>query len=443
MSLVPPPTVEDAIARIRSRDKAVRAFVCTQLDDATRRVQEVRKAPPQTAIAGLPYSLKDLWDTAGIATTGCSHRYKDRVPTESAPIHRIFEAAGAVLLGKTNASDLGLAMESDSYVGGMTSNPHNLARTAGGSSGGAAAAVADRMSAFDWGSDFGGSIRLPAAFNGVFGLRLSSEAWPVHGHFPQAPTVLRYMNGQGPITARLDIMRDLLRLAAPTMRTGLSDSVRPFEMRGVYLYEPVGRSIGQWPTFTADVTAPLRAALGSDARTDHGLPPIRRAADIARAMYASHLMDFLESDTSLTFYGGLQAILSSIVFGGRFGDKRFHPRTAEMLLLIALGRATLFRDKTRAEKDAATFREDVRSILDRGYAMVMPVTTFPAPEHGKVARTWSIAAFNMPGNIADVTGLALPFGRFSDGMPRGLQIWGPPGSEEQLISLAEGLTRAS
>lgn len=442
MSLVPPPTVEDAIARIRLRDKEVRAFVCTTLDAAQRRAEEVRKNPPKTALSGLPYSLKDLWDTAGLATTGCSHRYKDRVPTESAPIHRILEDAGAVLLGKTNASDLGLAMESNSYVGGLTSNPHNLARSAGGSSGGAAAAVADRMSAFDWGSDFGGSIRQPAAFNGVFGLRLSSSAWPVHGHFPQAPMSLRFMNGQGPITARLDIMRELLQLTAPTMRTGISDSARPFELRGAYLYEPVGRSIGQWPTFTSDVTAPLRAALGSDARTDHGLPPIRRAADIARAMYASHLMDFLESDSSITFFDGLGAILSSILLGGRFGDKRFHPRTAEMLLLIALGRATLFRDKNRAEKDAATYREDVQNIFDRGFIMVMPSTTFPAPLHGRVAWNWSMAAFAMPGNIADVTGMSLPFGRFADGMPRGLQLWGPPGSEQTLISLAERLTTA-
>src|SRR5688500_11783891 len=211
----PPPTVEEAIARIRMRNEHVRAFVCTRLEDAERRQKEVAPLRGTSPIAGLPYSLKDLWDTKDIATTGCSHRFKDRVPTVSAPIHRVIEEAGGVLMGKTNASDLGLAMESDNYIAGMTLNPRDFSRTAGGSSGGAAAAVADRMSAFDWGSDFGGSIRSPSAFCGVYGIRLSSEAWPMIGHFPEPPQSLRYMNGQGPITARLDLMRDVLKLATP------------------------------------------------------------------------------------------------------------------------------------------------------------------------------------------------------------------------------------
>lgn len=434
-SLQPPPTVEEAIARIREKNDAVRAFVCTQLDEAQKRVEQIRKEPARSPLSGLPYSLKDLWDTAGIATTGCSHRYKDRVPEESAPIHRVLEDAGAVLLGKTNASDLGLAMESDSYVAGRTTNPHDATRTSGGSSGGAAAAVADRMAAFDWGSDFGGSIRMPSAFCGVYGMRLSSEAWPVVGHFPQAPMSLRFMNGQGPICARLDVMRDVLKIAAPSMRTG---PTRRFELKGAYLYEADGRARGHWPAFTDDARAPLEKAVG-EVRTDHGLPRISVAADIARSMYASHLMDFLESDESLTFFGSLLAVLSSIAVGARFGDRRFHPRTAEVLLLIALGRATIYRNKQKAVARAKAFKDDVHAVFDRGYVMVMPTTSFPAPEHGRTIRTPGIAAFAMPGNIADVTGLSVPFGKFANGMPRAIQIWGPPGSEETLISIAERL----
>lgn len=431
--IAPPPTVEEAIARVRERNDAVRAFVWTQLEAAKQRVDALRKDPPRTAISGMPYGLKDLWDTEGIATTGCSHRYKDRVPAVSAPIYRVLEDAGAVLIGKTNASDVGLAMESDSYIGGRTTNPHDASRTAGGSSGGAAAAVADRMVAFDWGSDFGGSIRMPSAFCGVYGMRLSSEAWPVIGHFPDPPNSIRHMNGQGPITARLDVMRDLLRIAAPKLRTG---NTRRFDLRGVYLYPPEGRAIGMWPTFAEDVTARLQKAAG-EVRTDHGLVSVRRAADIARAVYSSHLMDFLESDQSLTFFDGLGAVLSSIVFGDRFGDKRFHPRTAEVLLIIALGRATIYRDKKKASAQAKQFKDDVAAVFDRGYLMAMPTTTFSAPAHGRTLRTWSLAAFAMPGNIADVTGLSIPFGRYPDGLPRGLQLWGPPGSEETLISVAE------
>lgn len=434
--LRPPPSVEESVRRIRARNEAIHAFVTTRLEAAELRAAEVASRAKISAIAGLPYSLKDMWDTAGLETTGGSFRYRNRVPLESAPIHQVLEAAGAVLVGKTNASDMGLAMESQSYVGGVTANPHDLSRTAGGSSGGAAAAVADRMVAFDWGSDFGGSIRIPAAFCGVYGLRLSSEAWPVVGHFPQPPEVLRYMNGQGPIAARLDVLRDVIRIAAPRLKTG---NTRKFELRGAFIYEP-GRASGRWPSFVEDVKRLIGDVCGS-VRFDHGLPSLMRATMIAHGMYSAHLSHFFQSDRSVSLLGGFLAVLSSVVFRGRFGDMRFHPRTGEMLLLTALLRATLHRDEHVAQTRAKQFRDDVAALFDRGYVIVLPTSTFPAPRHGQVLRTWQLGFLNMPGNVADVTALAVPFGAFEDGLPRSLQLWGPPGSEEVLIEIAARLAK--
>jgi amidase len=428
------PTLEEALARTESRDHQIRAFVHKRLDDA-RRIGSIRATEaPRTVLHGLPYGLKDLWDTAGIPTTGCSHRYKDRVPAESSPVHRVFEDAGCVLLGKTNASDLGMAQESQSYVCGTTNNPHDLSRTAGGSSGGAAAAVADGMVAFDWGSDFGGSIRMPAAFCGVHGLRLSSEAWPVVGHFPHPPDSVHYMNGQGPITKSLDLMRKLLRTAAPTLRTG---KTRSFSLRGVLPWAPTGSAMGMWPRFAEEVEPILSRAISVERRST--LPTVSRAAYIARAMFASHFEDFLESDT-LGWIDGFVALLSSLALRGRlFGDRRIQVRTAEVLLLMSLGRITLFRDRRKAEREAALFRDEVNAVFERGLAIALPVTTFSAPPHGRAILNWNLGTCTMPGNVADVTGLAVPFGVFSDGLPRAIQIWGPPGSEESLIDLAERL----
>jgi len=165
----PPPTcaVEDAVERIRLRNPTLCAFVTTRLDQALERDAELARAEPRSPLHRVPYALKDLWDTAGIPTTGGSDRFIDRVPETSSPVFEVFEAAGAVLMGKTNLSDMSLPPEATSYVGGATKNPHDLERTAGGSSGGAACAVADGMVAFDWGSDFGGSIRMPAASSAV------------------------------------------------------------------------------------------------------------------------------------------------------------------------------------------------------------------------------------------------------------------------------------
>ncbi|MCK6546988.1 amidase [Myxococcota bacterium] len=431
-------SVEAAIAQIEARERDVRAFVRTRLDEARTEDAARSREPRRSELHRVPYALKDLWDTAKIPTTGCSHRFKDRVPDASAPIHDVLEEAGAILLGKTNSSDLGLAMESQSYVGGTTRNPHDPTRTAGGSSGGAAAAVAAGMVAFDWGSDFGGSIRLPSAYCGIYGLRLSSEAWPMVGHFPMPPAALKYLNGQGPMTASLSLMRTLLRIARPRIRTG---NVRKFELQGALIYAPEGAYAGDWPTFAEDVEPVLRKAVGV-ARRDHGLPTIGRAFDIARSMYSSHLEAFLESDTSLTFMSGLKSVLGAIAFQGKVGKRTFHPRTAEMLLLIALGRATLYRDAERALRDAKQYRDDVGEAWDKGWVIALPTVPYSAPRHGRSIVRWRIPSAVMPGNIADATGLAVPFGRFADGLPRSIQLWGPPGSEDTLLDVAEKIDAA-
>src|SRR5688500_16936242 len=185
-------SVEECVARIRAKNDVLRA------------VLEKVPAPADTrsgALSGVPYLLKDTWDTRGIRTTGGSWRHRGRVPISSCRAHRAFEAAGAVLLGKSNLCDLAFSSESDNHLFGPVCNPHDLARTAGGSTGGGAAAVHDGMAAFDWGTDFGGSIRGPAAFCGVVGLRLSHRAWPVgFDHFPRIPPVLWHLCGMGPVT---------------------------------------------------------------------------------------------------------------------------------------------------------------------------------------------------------------------------------------------------
>jgi Asp-tRNA(Asn)/Glu-tRNA(Gln) amidotransferase A subunit family amidase len=433
------PTLEEAIRRIEARDGSLHAFVSTRLDRATREAAAMDEAAASSPLHRVPYSLKDTWDVAGEITTGGSHRYRDRVPVVDSPVHASFKEAGAVLVGKTNLSDLMIFPESSSYVGGVARNPNDLSRTPGGSSGGAAAAVADGMVAFDWGSDVGGSIRMPAAYCGVLGMRLSSETWPMVGDFPRLPQSLRWMNGQGPITATVSRMRDVLAAATSRLRTG---TARSFTLKGAMFYGPDARGRGQWPTFREDVSPPLRAALeGGELREDHGLLEPAAAHRVALAMWCSHFEDLLSSDT-LTLSEGLGAVASSLLFRGRFGDRRLHPHTAGILLLIVIGRLAVFRDAPRAERAAALFRESVGELWDRGYLLVAPTVAWPAPKHGGSFFNARLQQYAMPGNLADATALALPFGRFPGGMPRSLQIMGPPGSEAIVLEVGERLMRA-
>ncbi len=429
----PWPDLETAAARIEARNPVIRALVHTRIPAARAEAEalagELRRGP----LHGIPYSLKDAWDTAGIPTTGGSYRHRDRVPERSSPVHDVFRDAGAVLVGKSNCSDLSLAPEASSHVGGVTRNPRDPSRTAGGSSGGAAAAVAAGMVGFDWGSDIGGSIRLPAGYCGVYGLRLSSETWPMRGEFPEAPETLRYMNGQGPIAASLDALEVVLQAATP-LRTG---APRPFEARRFSLYLP--RRPGRWPSFAADVTSALERTLGPVDVAD--LPAPEAMRDLVSGIWAAHFEELLACDPTISLREGIVGALSAVLLRGRFGARKFYPNTAELLLLIALGRITVYREREPLLARADAFRRRVNELWDSGAVLAMPTCTVPAPRPGRTTRTPAVLTCSMPGNLCDATGLTIPFGQFPDGLPRGLQLMGPPGSEATLIELARRIER--
>lgn len=429
-----PPTFEEAVGNIERRDPELRAFIRTRLPDARAEIEARRAERPRSPVHGLPYSLKDMWDTAGLTTTGGSHRYRARVPSVSSPVHRVFEDAGAVLLGKTNLSDMGMASESDSWVGGTTCNPHDVRRTAGGSSGGAAVAVATRMAAFDWGSDFGGSIRLPSAFCGVWGIRLSTATWPVLGSFPDAPGTVHYMNGQGPLAASLDMLKTVLEVAAP-LRTG---KARPFALRGAVLHCAQGLLGGQWQTFAEDVLGSVARAAG-DVVPRAGLPAPWRAMAASFRWYAANFEEMVASDP-MGLVQGLGAAVSALLLRGKLGDRRLHPRTAEAMANIGLLRLLSSGTMQAARRDAQHLRDDIEAAWDRGLVIVAPVCVFPAPRHGWSNTNLRLWTYATPFNVADATGLAVPWGKFPGGMPRALQLLGPPGSEQVLMEIADRMT---
>lgn len=402
------------------------------------------EAAARGPLAGMPYVLKDTWDTKGIVTTGGSWRHRARVPRESCHAHEALRGAGAVLLGKSNLCDLAFSSESDNHMLGPVRNPHDLARTAGGSTGGGAAAVADGMAAFDWGTDFGGSIRGPAAFCGVVGLRLSSEAWPVrHHHFPRIAPFFWDFCGMGPLARDVAIARKVVHGVRGALR---DSSAKDVEMRPsrVVVYLPDRAHEGEWPTFLEDVTGLLRRA-GIEHEVTRALPSPTEVNALYTEYLAAHFAEFIATD-ELPMRDGIPAVLLALATGGRL-DKRVHPNTALLLAgCFALG--LRYRDRSRPANRLRELRAATQALWDAGTLIVSPACTVRPPRHGRAAWAYRLMSFCKLGNLVDATGLALPFGSFpasdvTPALPRSLQILGPPGSEDAVLDLGARLEAQS
>ncbi|MBS0478119.1 MAG: amidase [Proteobacteria bacterium] len=217
---------EAAIARIEARDGPINAVVVRDFDRARHQAREAdqRLAAGETApLLGVPMTVKESFDVAGLPTTWGLEVARDFVPKDDAVAVKRLKAAGAVILGKTNVPPLLADLQANNPVYGRTNNPHNPGRVAGGSSGGSAAALAAGMVPLELGSDIGGSIRVPAAFNGVWGHKPTFAALSRVGHhFPGADGAPGELSVIGPLARNPDDLALALDILAdhPLVQAG-------------------------------------------------------------------------------------------------------------------------------------------------------------------------------------------------------------------------------
>jgi len=209
--------VDAHLARIEAVNPLVNAVVRLDAEGARRRAREADAALGQGddwgPLHGVPFTLKDMHAAQGMAGS-LGTRGSERVATEDGIIAERLKRAGAILLGKTNMSN-GVQTASEQF--GRTSNPYDLSRTPGGSSGGSAAAIAARLSPFDVGTDLSGSIRMPAHFAGVFGLRATTHRIPLAGTIyapPGIPRLDRVFSAAGPMARTAADIAVVFRLLA-------------------------------------------------------------------------------------------------------------------------------------------------------------------------------------------------------------------------------------
>jgi amidase len=259
--LSPVEVIDAVLAQIDRINPAVNAIVTVTAEEARAAARAAESAvmegKPLGALHGVPVSVKDLTFTKGIRTTLGSLAYADHVPTEDALIVERLHRAGAILIGKTNTPELGAGANTKNRVFGPTRNPWKLTHTCGGSSGGAAVALATGMGPIAEGSDLGGSLRIPASFCGVVGFRTSP------GVVPAYPTQLAWdplaINGPMARTV-LDTALMLSVIAGPDARAPMSipvDAERWVEA-------------AQAPEVVSDATSATRPHRRPDSRPDKG-----------------------------------------------------------------------------------------------------------------------------------------------------------------------------
>jgi Asp-tRNA(Asn)/Glu-tRNA(Gln) amidotransferase A subunit family amidase len=414
----PVEVTELALAEISDRDDEVGAFVHVAAElarDQARAAEAAYRDGSAGPLAGVPISIKDAFHVRGEPTGLGSLVHTGQVSKGDSGVVRRLRAAGAVFVGKTNTAEFGQSATCENELDVVTGNPWRLSHTPGGSSGGAAASVAAGMVGVAIGSDGGGSVRIPAAFTGVFGFK------PTFGFCPDEygfRGMTRFVT-PGPLTRHVDDARRVLSVLSE------QDLVRsgPRTLRIGVCTRPEGRPVH--PGIEAAVTEVARhlADLGHEVTTAE--PDLSGWADIFGPLVLEdehrergHLLKWLAD--KLTSY------------------ERSTLRAAQHLDVEAV---------LRAEEGLLAFRSRIDGFFGTVDVLLTPAIATPAFEIGErpteiaghpVDRLWGPFPFAAPFNVAGTPAASLPAG-LVDGLPVAVQLVAARGQDALVLDVAEAL----
>ena len=430
--------VEAHLARIEEVNPALNAVVLLCADRARAEAAEaddaLARGESKGALHGVPFTLKDSIDTEGVVTTGGTLGRKDFVPHADATVTARLRAAGGILLGKSNTPELTYAGETDNLVYGRTNNPFNLDRSPGGSSGGAGAIVCCGGAAFDIGSDTGGSVRGPAHYCGITGIKPNSGRVPRTGHIvPHGLGALDSLTQNGPMARYVE---DLVLLMPIISGPDWSDPfIAPVPLGDPADVEMSGLRIAFYTdngvrTPTAEIMAAVRsaaAALGeAGATVEEDLPRvIPDNPDISDVMR--------QGDGQ----AGARRMLAN------YGTTETHEWMTRQLKksserTLPVGEYTAVLERVDAYRSAMLgFMEDYDVI-------VCPVSSFCALPHGLSMTDEYRAGMNYTAtyNITGWPSTVVRAGTSPEGLPIGVQVVARPWREDVSLAVAQYLEGA-
>ena len=443
LKVSPVEIVSAHLERIERINPRINAFV--QID-AERALQQARRAEIAVArkevqgpLHGIPVSIKSSIAVAGLRCEAGTKLREGYVAEQGAPLVSRLKNAGAIVLGTTNTPELLMAWETDNLLYGRTNNPWDLSRTAGGSSGGEAAAIASGCSAGGVGSDGGGSIRVPAHFCGICGLKPTPGRIPATGHFPQSVGPFALLGVVGPMARTI---ADLKLLFEVMQGPDVGDpSAAPVPLRWPKLDELKKLKIG---FFEHDGRAPVTAETGQ---------AIRSAAESLRST-GFQVEPFLPAGLGRArdLWWKLFGIAGGMLLGPmtRGHESEISPILREFNSWVAAEpphTAQTLLD-TWIERDVARMR--LFEEMEQFPILLCPVASVPAFRHGE--REWQINGQKVKYldawsycewfNLLGMPGVVVPMAHSSEGLPIGVQIVARPWEEELVLSVAELLEQA-
>jgi Asp-tRNA(Asn)/Glu-tRNA(Gln) amidotransferase A subunit family amidase len=433
---------EAHLAKIEKLNPQLNAFVHVEAErvrcEARAAEAAVMSGKCVGPLHGVPISIKSSIDIIGLRCEAGTRLRAGLIPSQDAPLVKRLKNAGAIVLGVTNTPELLMAWETDNLLYGRTNSPWDLERTPGGSSGGEAAAVAAGMSAGGVGSDGGGSIRVPAHFSGICGLKPTPGRIPATGHFPPSGGPFALIGVVGPMARTVADLKALFEVmqgpddgdtfAAPVPLHWPTDA-EVTKLRIGY-FEDDGRT-----PVTPDIRAAVKKA--AEALQDAGfqVEPFRpEGLEEARVLWKKF---FVAAGGMLIrpMFRGREQEMSSILRQFLDWSAAEPGLTGESLL-----EAWIRRDLLRANFLAQMRRYPI---------LLCPAASIPAFRHGE--RSWEIEGktvsyldawsyaewFNLLGNPAAV----VPVSQSQEGLPIGVQIVGQPWEEENVLAVASSVER--
>ena len=441
--LSPTELLESCIARIEAIDPAVNAIPArdfARARDAAKRADDAvaqgRDLPP---LHGLPIGIKDLEETGGLVTTHGSPIFKDHVPAEDERIVAAVRAAGAIVIGKTNTPEFGAGANTRNAVYGVTVNPFDVEKSAAGSSGGSAVALATGMTPICTGSDTGGSLRNPAAFSGIVGFR------PSPGLVPS--------DKRGIGWTPLPVLGPMARTVADTCL--LLGAIAADHVSDPLAYTVHGTTVRTpgafYPPAEIDLSH-LRAAFSPD----FGFAPVERhICEVFTEKTGLFRHVFARAEDTAPDCSGTDEtfeVLRALTFlGSHFEKVRDRPQDVgpNVRANVAEGLRYSAHDVARAMTAQTQIYRRWQSFFQHHDVIITPTMTisprswrelYPAQIDGKPTRTyfhWLAMAYAV--TIVGHPAISLPVGLDRNFMPFGLQIVGPRGGDAKVLAVAHAL----